>query len=365
MAHQTGRPGPAVVDTRRQNSGEKKSALETLHENPRGFSFSQAVRLLRSAYGPAGSRGDRFFFENQLRVRPYLSLGFPPTDLVDIVRMGVEEEELPSFKLTATFLGLYGPSSPLPSYYTEELLDEQNNDKSVSRDFLDIFNHVFFILYLLADKHYSLSRMVCEENDPDIIQRLFCLAGLAEPELIQDSLHNQGALLRSIGLLTQFPRSSAGLRGLLADRTGQQVYIHQCSSRLARIPRDQRCCLAENSCSLGRDTWIGTQAHDDQGKIRIIIGPMDADSFILGLPGKPNHDELIMLICFYLTQPLEFDLEAVMLPGEARAARLGENNWSSLGRDTWLNPDPLQETRAIFPDSRRNWDQNRQRRIKL
>lgn len=377
MADPTRRPHPALAPAKRDKPIKRFSILEDLLENPRGYSFLQGVRLLRHAHGTKGVQGAMTFLREQLRVRPYLSLGFPPTDLVEIKELPPisdpgqqhgqtsDQDSQQRFQITATFLGLYGPSSPLPTFYTEELLDEQNEDKSVSRDFLDILNHVFFILFALADTHYTLSYQVCEEMDEDVLQRLFSLVGLGHKELVHGSFHNPGALLRATGLLTQFPRSAAGLRGLLADRVSAPVHVRQCQPRLAVIPTDQRCCLGTGPNSLGSDCWLGSQTDDAMGKIHITIGPLSADSFERNLPGEPDHDELLMLIRFYCTQPVEFDLEFALLPQEAQPGRLGEQRWSRLGCDVWLASEPLDQGRAIFSERRRIWDENQQRSIVL
>lgn len=377
MADPAGRPHPALAPAGRENAAKRLSILEDLLENPRGYSFLQGVRLLRHAHGAKGVQGAMTFLREQLRVRPYLSLGFPPTDLVEIKELpqiadpehrhgqASTADAPPRFQITATFLGLYGPSSPLPTFYTEELLDEQSEDKSVSRDFLDILNHVFFMLFALADAHYSLSHLVCEEMDEDVLLRLFSLVGLGHRNLVSGAFRNPGALLRATGLLTQFPRSAAGLRGVLADRIGAPVRVRQCQPRLAAIPADQRCSLGAGANTLGDDCWIGSQTDDAMGKIHIAVGPLSAEAFERILPGEPDHDELLMLIRFYCTQPVEFDLECTLLPREARPGRLGEKRWCRLGCDVWLASEPLDQARAVFSERRRIWDENQQRSIAL
>jgi type VI secretion system protein ImpH len=328
--------------------------LEELLVRPREFSFSQAVRLLQQAYGPSGAQGGDAFLREQLRIRPYLSLGFPPNDLVDIEELPQKSGRPPGasrrFKMTATFMGLYGPSSPLPTYYTEELLAEQGEDKSVSRDFVDILNHGFFILFALADSYYRLSRRLCEEVDGDILSRLFALVGLGHSEMLDNAFRNPGALLRAIGLLTQFPRSAAGLRGLLADRIEAPVQVRQCEAREAAIPLDQCCCLGRPANALGEASWLGFMTPDAMGKIAIILGPMGKDMYLRCMPGQSDFDELLALIRFYCTQPLEFDLEFVLAQGEAQPGRLGEPCWSRLGCDAWLAPERHSEARAVFSE---------------
>jgi len=47
---------------------------------------------------------------------------------MEIGGLGEVERDGHRFLITATFLGLYGVSSPLPTFYTEDLMDEASQD---------------------------------------------------------------------------------------------------------------------------------------------------------------------------------------------------------------------------------------------
>lgn len=362
MADTPGRPDAAIKPYGlKKRMGQEVQALARLLENPRAFAFVQAVKLLREAYGTPNTDGLNSFVRNQLRVRPELSLGFPATDMTairEIVRSDAEGGEQQGndrerrFEITATFLGLYGPSSPLPTFYTEELLDEQREDQSAARDFLDIVNHGFFVLYCLADLHYNLVRRVCTEGDDKILALFFALAGLGHPEMLGGALRQPGALLRSIGLLIQFPRSASALSHLLADRLGIPVDVVQCEPRKASIPPDQRCALGSRAGSLGASTYLGSEALDVTSKIRVRLGEMGASVFRRYQYGTADYQELIAVIRFFCTQPLEFDLDFVLAPDEARPASLGVGSWSRLGCNTWMAPAAGARVAACYKDCR-------------
>lgn len=370
MAGEAGRQAPAVAPEDVQTGGAAPPRaplpMDELRANPRSFSFAQAVRLLRQTYGGEGKdRGERFLRE-RLRVRALLSLGFPATDLAELEELppldagrGSERER---FRLTATFLGLYGPSSPLPTFYTEELLDEQAEDRSVSRDFLDVVGDGFFTLFFLAWARHRLSLKACEERDPATMERLYSLVGLGDPE-VRKLFSSPGLMLRATGLLTQFPRSAAGLRGLLSDRVGAPVKIEQCVSRWVPIPHDQRCGLGLDTAQLGDNAWLGSQARDDTGKIRLEVGPLNAKTFGEIIPGGIWHTACVRLVRFYCTEPLEFDVLLHMDPAEAQGARLGTGDWSRLGCDAWLGTDGVDDPRALFSDLRDYSDRKQERSV--
>lgn len=354
MARTAGRQAPAV---------KTPSLLEQLRANPRSFSFVQAVRLLRQAHAGKGAAESERFLRERMRVRALLSLGFPPTDLTaleDLPPRREGEEGQSRFLLTATFLGLYGPSSPLPTFYTEELLDEQAEDRSASRDFLDVIGDGFFSLFFLAWARHRLWLRTCEEQDSATLERLYSLVGLGDPE-VRGIFSQPGLLLRVSGLLTQFPRSAAGLRGLLADRAKAPVKVVQCVSRTVPIHEDQRCILGQDSAQLGESAWIGCQAQDDTGKFRIEIGPLGAETFGQVIPGGKWHEAIVRLVRFYCTEPLEFDALFRLDPAEAETGRLGTGPWTRLGCDTWLGSSGLGDPQALFTDLRQQSDRTLQR----
>jgi len=330
---------------------DRKSALDLkldLLKQGHEFSYFQALRLL-CRVGGAGeeSIGDAGGVDRNLRIRPDLSLGFPASDVVRI-------EETPGgpadYRVTVSFLGLYGASSPLPTFYTEDLIDESLADSATTRDFLDIFHHRLYLLLFRCWSKYRQFVKVVEEESPDDLEKLFCLMGLGEPELRKVAGGPYG-LLRYIGLFTQHPRSAAGLEGMLRDAIGgPPVELIPCLLRKARIPPDQRAALGESGGRLGEDCFIGHEIDDRMGKFRLRIGPLDAGRFDSLLPGRPEHHRVTAMVALYLTDPLEYDLELVLSGGEAETACLGARRWSALGLDTWsFSGDVLPEAGVIIP----------------
>ena len=152
-----------------------------LKEGP-AYSFFQAIRLLRlilrrreeCGLKDAASLEGRF-----LRIRPELTLGFPSADIAGIEAIPLADGEH-RFVVNTTFLGLYGTSSPLPSFYTEDLLIEAGDDKSVTRDFIDIVNSTIYPLFVRSLLKYNLFLQICEEQDREYLQRIYCLMGMGD-----------------------------------------------------------------------------------------------------------------------------------------------------------------------------------------
>jgi type VI secretion system protein ImpH len=311
------------------------------------FSFFQVIRLLRSLGSPsAKTEALESGGTEHIRIRPKLSLAFPPADIDRIEELDNEE---PHFLVTATLLSLYGTSSPLPTFYTEDLMDEAAADESVTREFLDVINHRLFLLLFRSWTKYRQFLQVVEENNPQYIEKLFSLLGLGEIELRED-VPDAYRLIRYVGLFTQFPRSALGLKALLEDALGRiPVDIVPCVRRKAKIPEDQRLFLGKSGAVLGQDAFIGKEIEDRMGKFRLQIGPVNRQQFHALLPGGEDCKKLAFLTTFYVVDSLEYDVELTLVKGEAQSVCLGRPEWSSLGCDTWIFAgDDIGEVRATF-----------------
>jgi type VI secretion system protein ImpH len=316
------------------------------------FSFFQVMRLLRLFQRNGGKALNADYAQKaSIRVRPKLSLAFPPADVDRVEEKRGEKDSF--FQVTANFLGLYGTSSPLPTFYTEDLLDEASEDQSVSREFVDIVNHrIYELLYGCLTK-YRQSIQVVEEGNKDHIQRLFSLVGLGEKTL-RENIPDSHILLRYIGLFTQFPRSASGLKTLLQDILGEiPVEFIPCISRKVKIPEDQRTCLGVCGGKLGVDNFLGEEIEDRSGKFRLRIGPMDKKNFQSCSPNGDKHKNIVHLTSLYMVEPLEYDMELIMDRGQKETVCLGDPEWAALGVNTWIfsGRDEWESRSIVHPDN--------------
>lgn len=240
------------------------------------------------------------------------------------------------FRVTANFLGLYGTASPLPTFYTEDLIDERLRDLHASRELIDVLNDSLYPLLFEAWTKARPMIKVVEEQDPRLIERLFALIGLGDGRLRRRIPRSHG-LLRYIGLLSQFPRSALGLQTLLSDALGNiPVLVISCLPIKVDIPFDQRLTLGASDRALGVDTFVGEQIDDRTSAIGIRIGPVSYDKFRKLLPGAHLYKALEFLTGFYAVHPVKAEIELILEPGSAGPISLGDPDHTRLGLDTWL-----------------------------
>lgn len=297
------------------------------------FSFLQVMRILELLGERRGNR-------TPVEVLPKLSFGFPASDVAEVERHG------DGYRITATFLGLYGQATPLPSFYTEELLDEEAADSTASRDFLDIVNQHLYALFAEAARKYHLFFQLDERRNGAVEERLHSLGGHGDGTL-RAGLPDSRSLLRYTGLFAQHPRSALGLRTLLADALGAPVEVISAVPRTMALPPEEQACLGTVG-TLGIDTFLGSEIPDRSGMFRIEVGPLGRDRFAALLPGTPERKRLDLLVDLYINDPLAYEIELILAPGEAPQAMLGSG--IRLGWDVWMTSgEDMGKVSVSFP----------------
>ncbi len=326
-----------------QGRGTFSDLEESLLKEGPSYSFFQAIRLIRLLLKQREACGvqDAASIEGRfLRIRPELTLGFPSADIASITTTPLEDDEH-RFVINTTFLGLYGTSSPLPSFYTEDLLYEAAEDKSVTRDFIDIVNSSVYSLFVSSLLKYNLFLQVCEEQNREYLERIYCLMGLGNAEFQSPAGEEaRRSLLRYAGIMSQQPRSALGLKTMLSDALqGIAVNIRQCVPQMVSVPVDQRTALGVTNATLGEDMYMGSEIADCMGKFSIVIGPVPPGKFSACLPGGTVLNRAVFLVDKYLNSPLEYDFELLFDRAGIPACSLGEPSGALLGVNCWLAAD--------------------------
>ncbi len=242
-------------------------------------------------------------------------------------------KEYPSYELTATFLALYGTASPLPTFYTEELIEEARNDRSGSRDFLDIFNQALYTLYYRAFQRYKLGLRTLEQQDESVLQMQYCLLGYGG-DAMRTAAHTDHAHLRFINLFLRRHRSAHALcLGLRWHLQIENINIEECVLHKVPVPQDQLCRLGSEGARLG-DAVVGKNIFDRQGKFHIILRELSMKQMQDLSPQGSLMQKLQNFVQQYVMGPLEYDV-LLYATAQKQQAR-GHLGTYSLGRSAFL-----------------------------
>jgi type VI secretion system protein ImpH len=322
---------------------------EQLQQSARRFSFFQLVRMLqrcssqsvRVGYkGPASAENIRF--------RPDASLAFPASDIAELDLVPVPGTDAERYRITTTFLGLYGASSPLPSFYSEEVL-WADEDRSRIRDFLDLFHHRLLSLFYRCWAKYRYPIQFEYGEDDPLTPSLFALIGIdSSIPHGETGLPEPLRLLQFAGLINQQPHSASALESILSEYfDGLPVAVEQCTGRWVPINPGQRASLGKKNCRLNTDCSIGLCVYGRTGNFRVRIGPFQFPKYLEFLPVRSNYRVLCSLIRFFATDRLEFDIAfRVLHPPQTRLLSKGpEDSKARLGWTSWLLSAPSGEDR--------------------
>lgn len=313
---------------------ETPDLIQRLFQNPQSFSFIQAVRLL-SLYKRDAFGGENTFLSNGLSIIPQLSLGHPSTDIVSIR----QKSEAPLlYEMEATFLALYGTSSPLPTFYTEELLEEARNDETTSRDFLNIFNQSLYTQYFKAFNCYKLPLRTLEQKDQGLLRLQYALMGFGNPHLRKKACINFEDL-RFIKSFVRHSRSANGLENYLSWRLKvEHVEVEQCVFRRMPVPKAQYCRLGHSSAYLG-GAVLGTSVPDLNGKIRIHLKELNHAGVVRFTYKEKGHEQVDNSIRQYLNIIPDYDIILHAKQDAMPCVQLGIQNKARLGINAFLT-DP-------------------------
>lgn len=255
------------------------------------------------------------------------------------------------YEVTTTFLGLTGSASPLPSYFLEEIAQEDPS-QPIQRDFLDLFHHRLIALLYRAVSSYALWSEQTSDLRDRWSCRLFAILGFDRYEAPLESCVGPQHLLRLAPLMAgvaRTPRSlGIALQEVLGDSLGEgRVKIREFSGSWVEIENSARMRLGLANNHLARNVMLGTRAFDRSDTFEIDIGPLTWGVYQRFLPDgdlRPLLDEVTKL---FLRDSLEYRIKLRLAQGETPQMRLsGEGR---LGRDSWLGVK-AGDTAVILPD---------------
>lgn len=323
---------------------------ERLLGESRSFSFYQLVKLLqdqRPGAVPVGRGGPAA--REVVRFRPNASLGFPASDVERVDEQPDPLGRQPSrFQVTVNFFGLYGPASPMPNHFTEDLLWAAD-DADALRGFLDLFHHRLISFVYRSWEKYRYPVQYDPDAPDECTRRLLSLVGLGTRGMLPKVGLGVPPLLRLSGMLASRRRTAVGLEGVLRDYfPGLPVRVESCRERHVRIPAESCCRLGRSGAALGAEARLGETLRDRSGAFRITLGPLSLSRYRDFLPGRTDLEKLARLVRLYVRDPLEFDVELVLDAPQVPPLGLAPDQGLRLGQMSWLTPRGTEHGRAWF-----------------
>ena len=309
--------------------------LESLRVEAEKYSFFQLSQLVERCVDANEDYLDASGQSKTIKLRycGRKSLSFPASDVCELVVVnspgGIQVE------MEVAFMGLFGPASPLPVFYTEQII-QSDDEWEVVGDFLDLINH--HLISKLRDcwKKYRYYTQFKDDGCDALTLHAFRLGGIQDIAMLERLNLEWQRILPLINFFAMKVKNSEGLKSVIEGYFDQlTVRVEECFEREVSIPRDQLHQMGLSNSSLNLDLVLGETIFDRMGKVRIHIVNLDSTNFSDLLPDTETYDRLRNLVSLYFRDQFEFDisLEAKGGVGNYFISSIGEGNlrmgWNS------------------------------------
>ncbi len=336
--------------------------MQRLAADPYQFDFFQAVRRLQCARRDLPAVGlSKRPREDAVRFSQEPSTGFATSTLNGLKQKPSEVAP----RLFVNFMGLLGPSGPLPIHLADFARQRERNhrDPAFAR-FLDIFNHrmvsMFFRAWALNQPCVQYERTEEGRHDPFSTQ-VASMIGIG-----QDSLRGRDALPDEAkfffaGRLSCPSPNPEGLVAFVREYFRVPATMIEFVGKWSELPAEYRCALGKSreSSSLGGEGLcaMGSKFWDCQGQFRIRLGPMKLADYQrllpmhrAGIEGGRSFRRLEACVLNYLGFELTWQVQLVLRKEDVPKCKLGgpaagPGGGARLGWTTWLSSKPIDQDR--------------------
>lgn len=302
--------------------------LADLEARPGAYEFFTAVRRISAAFpdaAPVGGQGP--VGRERLRFAAHLSLAFAASDVVAIEAEPLEGGAVRA-RLTQSFLGLFGTSSPLGSYLTERLLLQDN--QHLARGFLDLIHHRLVSLLVRGHEKYHPAGGGSEGQR--FLERLLQITGLEA----EDHALPGKRLMAFAGLIGRTGVAAETMAAVVSAWVGgAPTSAEACLARWTVLPTEALTHLGRGA-RLGRDTIAGRSIRNRTTAFGLNIGPLSPEDFSALAPGGARHQDLRALIKRLNPEQLDCVLTLRIAGSDLPPTRLGSGTRRLLGNGTRL-----------------------------
>lgn len=259
-------------------------------------------------------------FQKYVRIRPALSTAFPDREI-----SSVEINHRNQFLIETTFFGLYGVTSPLPNFYTEEVNHLSSAGYNNVRLFLDIFNHAAFPLLLKAVTRFKSATGLQEHLNLRQRSRKASWIGLASPALMKR--YDEWPRLLEVATILSSPYLTASGLGTMLQGIVQSgmVTVYPCSVAKTPIPEKNRWRLGYQASTLGDDAVVGQFVDDRRNQVDIEFEGQEHSDLQAILPGGSRHELIKQALGLHVPGHLRlrFSIKTLSCPAPISKSLLG------------------------------------------
>jgi type VI secretion system protein ImpH len=290
--------------------------------------------------GEAPTLADEFVAISQ---NPYLE--FPDSNLE-----AAQLEPFGPMRLTARFLGMFGPQGALPLATTAETYAWLRERDDAFVRFADIFQRRFLSLFFRA---WANARPIAQNDRPEedrFHAYIGSMIGVGTPAFRNVDSLSDFAKLEFAGLLAPRIKSTSRLRSCLHGLMGARVEIEEFVGSWLALDASEHTRLGAAQSRLGSDCVLGASVFSVSDKFRVRVFTRNIAHYERFLPGAPLAQEIADAVFLYVGDEYDWDMELAIPAGEVTSVRLGGG--AKLGWTTWMAPNWSKTDETLRKDAR-------------
>lgn len=320
------------------------------------FSFARWVEGLLPRMPRIGC--SRRLNEDPLLFHQTTYLEFAPSTVQRVRALPLRESGGPVGKMEGYFLGLLGPSGPMPLALTEyvwsrshgvphpdRITPAANVQVSIHRrdssleDFFNIFNHRFISFFYRA---WASCRKAVDFDRPaeaKFPNYIGSFVGLGMESLRGRLEVPDEAVMYFSGHFANRSRHAQGLAAIASDYFKTSAVVVENVGHWLEVPETDRCMLGSlSSTALGAGIVLGARLWDRQLRFTLKLGPMSLDSYEKMFPGGLALEALRSFVKLYTNRGLYCGAQIILAKEDFGGSKLGGG--CRLGFSTWLYNSP-------------------------
>jgi type VI secretion system protein ImpH len=344
------------------------AVVQRLLDDPHGFEFFQAVRLLENWWAREDGLTRTQVLATRLSFRNSLSMSFPASEIEALRTQwqqlkdhtGGSEDDAPApasktpqrVEITQAFMSLLGSGGALPGYYTDAIAQrESERHGNSARAFLDIFLHRAVALFYEAWRKHRLAVQFEADRKRAFLPLMLSVAGIGHRSL-RERLHApeggvaDDALAHFAGALQGRPLSAHSLQRLLSYYFRVPVQLEQFVGRWFALPKGNQSVVGLSNMQLGRELVIGERVWQRDLRLRLTFGPLSGERFKRFLPGGQAALALRELLGLLSGPTLEYEVRLALKADDVRGIELSDTAAPRLGWNSFLVTAPETRTRT-------------------
>ncbi|MBS0846766.1 type VI secretion system baseplate subunit TssG [Citrobacter sp. JGM124] len=234
--------------------------------------------------------------DDPVRFAPHPGMGFPASEL-QAVEYDDDDRKVPVIR--ATFMGMYGVDSPLPTAYLDDITQRREGHEAL-QGFLDIFSHRILTQFYRIWRKYSYPASFESGGSDSISQSLLGLVGLGIPGTAQHIATPVSRFLSLLGVLQQPGKTQAGMQALvslLAPDTRVQVSPYCLRPVAIRQPLG---FYDDQDVMLDGNMPLGDEAMDANSQLLVALSTVNTQELQGWKPDGLLYQDFLVMLRVYL-----------------------------------------------------------------